>query len=97
MKFGRVEQPENIDFTIPKDHPDTPVVLSKTKKDSPLSIYVGCAKWNRQDLKNFYPRGTKVQLVNGKIVTIVGKANNYDILCWASTLGNPETRKRKRA
>ncbi|MFS4447677.1 DUF72 domain-containing protein [Maribacter sp. 2307UL18-2] len=62
MKFGRVEQPENIDFTIPKDHPDTPVVLSKTKKDSPLSIYVGCAKWNRQDLKNFYPRGTKDEL-----------------------------------
>jgi uncharacterized protein YecE (DUF72 family) len=23
---------------------------------------VGCAKWNRQDLKNFYPRGTKDEL-----------------------------------
>lgn len=63
MKFGKVERPELIDFTIPKDHPDTEVVLSKTKSDSPLHLYVGCAKWNRQDLKNFYPRGTKDELV----------------------------------
>ncbi|MEM9001290.1 MAG: DUF72 domain-containing protein [Bacteroidota bacterium] len=27
-----------------------------------LQVYVGCAKWNRQDLKNFYPRGTKDEL-----------------------------------
>ena len=62
MKFGKVEQPELIDFTIPKDHPDTEVVLSKTKNDEAPSIYVGCAKWNKQDLKNFYPRGTKDEL-----------------------------------
>ena len=62
MKFGKVEHPERIDFTIPKDHPDTEVVLSKSKTDHPLNIYVGCAKWNRQDLKNFYPRGTKDEL-----------------------------------
>lgn len=61
MKFGKVEQPELIDFTIPKDHPETEVVLSKGNKE-PLKIYVGCAKWNRQDLKNFYPRGTKDEL-----------------------------------
>ena len=63
MKFGKVEQPELIDFTIPKDHPETEVVLSKTERDSPLQLYVGCAKWNRQDLKNFYPRGTKDELI----------------------------------
>lgn len=63
MKFGAVENPENIDFTLPEDHPDTSVVLSKQKTDQPLKIYVGCAKWNRQDLKNFYPRGTKDELV----------------------------------
>ena len=59
MKFGKVEQPELIDFTIPEDHPDTEVVLSKIKGATPFKLYVGCAKWNRQDLKNFYPRGTK--------------------------------------
>ncbi len=25
-------------------------------------MYVGCAKWNKQDLKNFYPKGTKDEL-----------------------------------
>ncbi len=63
MKFGKVEQPELIDFTIPSDHPDTEVVLSKNKSTDRPNIYVGCAKWNRQDLKNFYPRGTKDELV----------------------------------
>ncbi len=62
MKFGKVEHPELIDFTFPDDHPDTEVILSQTKKDDPLKVYVGCAKWNRQDLKNFYPRGTKDEL-----------------------------------
>ena len=62
MKFGKVENPELIDFTLPKDHPDTQVVLNRDGKKSPLNVYVGCAKWNRQDLKNFYPRGTKDEL-----------------------------------
>ncbi|WP_299433473.1 DUF72 domain-containing protein [uncultured Maribacter sp.] len=62
MKFGKVEQPELIDFTLPKDHSGTNLVLSKSEKDVATSIYVGCAKWNKQDLKNFYPRGTKDEL-----------------------------------
>ena len=62
MKFGKVEQPELIDFSLPKDHPDTEVVLNGLKDASPFKIHVGCAKWNKQDLKNFYPRGTKDEL-----------------------------------
>jgi uncharacterized protein YecE (DUF72 family) len=62
MKFGRVDNPETIDFTLPEDHPDTEVVLNNSKINEPLSIHVGCAKWNRQELKNFYPRGTKDEL-----------------------------------
>ena len=62
MKFGKVDHPEHIDFTIPKDHPDTEVVLSKHKQEGETKVFVGCAKWNRQDLKNFYPRGTKDEL-----------------------------------
>ena len=62
MKFGKVDRPDLIDFTIPVDHPDTEVVLSGIHADAPLKVYVGCAKWNRQDLKNFYPRGTKDEL-----------------------------------
>ena len=63
MKFGKVEQPELIDFTLPQDHLDTEVVLTNFKNKTTPNIYVGCAKWNKQDLKNFYPRGTKDELV----------------------------------
>ena len=31
MKFGKVENPENIDFTIPPAHPDTIKVLKEQK------------------------------------------------------------------
>jgi len=61
MKFGQVPNPEEVDFTIPSDHKDTKNVLAKSKvKD--LSIHVGCAKWNKTDLKGFYPKGTKDEL-----------------------------------
>ncbi|CAM4379125.1 DUF72 domain-containing protein [Zobellia nedashkovskayae] len=63
MKFGKVEHPELVDFTLPKDHNDTVGVLAGVDKNQPVSISIGCAKWNRQDLKNFYPRGTKDELV----------------------------------
>jgi len=62
MKFGSVENPEAIDFTLPPTHPDTLPLLKKHKANKPLAVYVGCAKWNRQDLKGFYPRGTKDEL-----------------------------------
>ncbi|WP_223548437.1 DUF72 domain-containing protein [Aestuariivivens sp. NBU2969] len=62
MKFGSIDNPEAIDFTLPKDHPDTKKVLIKVKDDSIPEIYVGCAKWNKADLKGFYPKGTKDEL-----------------------------------
>ncbi|MEZ4857650.1 MAG: DUF72 domain-containing protein [Flavobacteriaceae bacterium] len=62
MDFGKVDNPEHIDFTLPPDHPTTKVVLEKNKSDKPLVLYVGCAKWNKADLKGFYPRGTKDEL-----------------------------------
>ncbi|MDN3667211.1 DUF72 domain-containing protein [Algibacter miyuki] len=62
MKFGSVTNPETIDFTLPQDHLDTKRVLQKVKDDNIPEIYVGCAKWNRADLKGFYPRGTKDEL-----------------------------------
>lgn len=63
MKFGSVTNPQNIDFTLPPDHPDTTRVLGKFKNDTSPEIYVGCAKWNKADLKGFYPKGTKDELV----------------------------------
>ncbi|WOK09454.1 DUF72 domain-containing protein [Imperialibacter roseus] len=60
MKFGSVPDPGNIDFTIPSDHPDTAKMLCKG--NGSFEAFVGCAKWNKTDLKNFYPKGTKDEL-----------------------------------
>lgn len=61
MKFGKVDNPEEVDFTMPEDHKNTKAVLAGSKKDV-FKAYVGCAKWNKKDLKNFYPRGIKNEL-----------------------------------
>ncbi|RZK11459.1 MAG: DUF72 domain-containing protein [Flavobacterium sp.] len=62
MQFGKVANPGSVDFTLPKDAPQTKKILEANKAKN-FEAYVGCAKWNRQDLKGFYPRGTKDELV----------------------------------
>ena len=62
MKFGKVDDPGIINLSLPCDHPSTKVLLQKNKLKNPLKVYVGCAKWNKTDLKGFYPRGTKDEL-----------------------------------
>ena len=61
MKFGQVEDPSKIDFTLPKDHARTKEILKQNKKGLE-NISIGCAKWNKTDLKGFYPKGTKDEL-----------------------------------
>lgn len=61
MKFGQVADPSQIDFTLPKDHPQTKFILNQNKKGLD-NISIGCAKWNKTDLKGFYPKGTKDEL-----------------------------------
>ncbi len=61
MQFGKVTHPEKIDFVLPKDHSGTANVLAKNKSNQ-FKLHVGCAKWNKQDLKGFYPKGTKDEL-----------------------------------
>jgi uncharacterized protein YecE (DUF72 family) len=61
MKFGQVADPSQIDFTLPKDHPQTKFILNQNKKGVD-NISIGCAKWNKTDLKGFYPKGTKDEL-----------------------------------
>ncbi len=63
MKFGKVAHPETIDFTLPNDHLATKNVFEKYgTTDKKPTIFIGCAKWNPADLKNFYPKGTKDHL-----------------------------------
>ncbi|MBX2949839.1 MAG: DUF72 domain-containing protein [Crocinitomicaceae bacterium] len=62
MKFGKVENPGEVDFTFPADNPETKRVLSHYRNEAPFEVYVGCAKWNKTDLKGFYPKGIKDEL-----------------------------------
>ncbi len=62
MKFGKVENPELVDFTLPKTPKETIDLLNKVDKSDNFEVYVGCAKWNKQDLKIFYPPRTKDEL-----------------------------------
>ena len=61
MKFGQVENPEEVDCAIPPDLEDSKRLLEK-EKSKELEVRPGCAKWNKTDLKNFYPKGTKDEL-----------------------------------
>ena len=61
MKFGQVPNPEEIDFTIPADNKANKAVFA-SEKAKDLEVYVGCAKWNKTDLKGFYPKGVKDEL-----------------------------------
>lgn len=61
MKFGKVEDPSKIDFTLPKDHPQTKEILSRNTKGLE-NISVGAAKWTKSEMKGFYPKGTKDEL-----------------------------------
>lgn len=62
MKFGQVENPLNIDFCLPPDDAATTALLKGNDRSKLLNVYVGCAKWNKTDLKGFYPRATKDEL-----------------------------------
>lgn len=61
MKFGKVEDPSKINFTLPKDHPRTQEVLSRNTEGLE-NISVGAAKWTKSEMKGFYPKGTKDEL-----------------------------------
>jgi len=61
MKFGKVDNPDDFEFVLPKDHVGTKKILGN-KALKKTNMFVGCAKWNKKDLKGFYPRGTKDEL-----------------------------------
>lgn len=62
MKFGRITDPGPVSYILPEDPPETTAMLSKNKNGTPFEVYIGCAKWNRKDLKGFYPREIKDEL-----------------------------------
>lgn len=62
MKLGAVPSVTGLDLSLPPDHPDTLRILGKGRRKGDPHISIGCAKWNRKDLGNFYPRATKEEL-----------------------------------
>lgn len=60
MKFGKVDDPDVVDFTIPADDKATKGIFA-TEKAKEMEVYVGCAKWNSKELKGFYPKGVKAK------------------------------------
>lgn len=62
MKFGKVADPSAVDFTLRATPLQTFKVLEQYKNRQEFEVFVGCAKWNKNDLKGFYPRGTKDEL-----------------------------------
>jgi uncharacterized protein YecE (DUF72 family) len=53
MEFGKVSLPElNASaFALPPDPPLTTQVLSESKREGKLQVYVGCATWGHKDWK----------------------------------------------
>jgi hypothetical protein len=57
-----VPDPGVIDFSLPPDAPETRILLEKNKSSAAFEG-VGCAKWNRTELKGFILAGTKDELI----------------------------------
>ncbi|MCK3683529.1 DUF72 domain-containing protein [Maribellus sp. YY47] len=62
MIFGNVDNLSEVNFELPPDHKDTEKVLKQAGKNGKPEVYVGCAKWNRTELKGFYPKGIRDEL-----------------------------------
>ncbi len=61
MDFGKAENLDEIDLTLPDDHPDTEKLFkSLKKKKKKQEVYVGCAKWGIKEwVGKLYPPKTK--------------------------------------
>jgi uncharacterized protein YecE (DUF72 family) len=62
MDFGKLENIDGVDFTLPQDPVQTVQLLEElgNKPVKKPEIYVGCAKWGRKDwIGQVYPEGTK--------------------------------------
>ncbi|HEV7351017.1 DUF72 domain-containing protein [Telluribacter sp.] len=60
MDFGKVEDINPVDFTLPPDHPHTPVLLGSTAGTSARQVYIGPPIWaNKEWVGKIYPATTK--------------------------------------
>ncbi|MCB0762159.1 MAG: DUF72 domain-containing protein [Flavobacteriales bacterium] len=59
MKFGKLEDISNVDFSLPEDHPFTQEVLASAKWEGGLKVFTGGTMWTIKDWKGkWYPAKT---------------------------------------
>ncbi len=60
MKFGRLENIENVNFTLPEDHALSSQFFKAVSNDRKAVVYTGATSWNNSDWKGtLYPQKTK--------------------------------------
>lgn len=61
MKFGKLQNITNVNFTLPNDHSKTTDLLNRLPKNEALpKVYVGCTGWSEKAwIGRVYPTGTK--------------------------------------
>lgn len=56
MKFGGVENPNEVDFTLPEDQ------FKSFDKTEDFKLNIGYPKWTKKDLPGLFPKGVKDEL-----------------------------------
>ncbi|MGB3469019.1 MAG: DUF72 domain-containing protein [Cyclobacteriaceae bacterium] len=56
MKFGKVSNPETVDFSLPEDQ------YFNNKTSDAFKKHVGFPRWSKKDLPGLYPKGIKDEL-----------------------------------
>jgi uncharacterized protein YecE (DUF72 family) len=63
MEFGKLDNIENLNFSLPPDTIETPILLRGLPKNETLPhLYIGCTGWSMKEwVGRVYPKGTKPQ------------------------------------
>ncbi|WP_372366337.1 DUF72 domain-containing protein [Candidatus Uabimicrobium sp. HlEnr_7] len=60
MDFGKVDNVEKIDFSMPQDHVDNEQFFNRLSKGKQPNIYIGCPAWaDKNFVEKIYPPKTK--------------------------------------
>ena len=60
MKFGKIPNIEEVDFSLPQDQPETLLGLARGDKQKDFQAYIGCPMWgNKAWVGKLYPKGAK--------------------------------------
>lgn len=60
MKFGKLTDISQTDFSFPKNHPNTLKTLNRYTNPNPLEVYIGCTGFSQKEwVGSVYPAKTK--------------------------------------